>query len=169
MLKVAVVGATGYTGEEIVRILAAHPKVTITSLTAKIDKPEKIQELSPALLGRVDQLCELPDSERTAQAADCIFLALPHKVSMEAAPFFLAKGKRVIDLSADYRLPADIYQTWYGAAHKDSAGLAEAVYGLPELNRAAIKKARLIANPGCYPTSIVLGLNPLLKNKLADV
>lgn len=168
MLKVAVVGATGYTGEEIVKILASHRKIKITSLTAVIDKPQKIQELFPSLLGRIDMMCELPDEEKVAKSADLIFLALPHRISMGVAPKFLKKGKRVIDLSADYRLPKDVYKEWYGAAHKDSAGLKIAVYGLPELNRDKIRDAKLIANPGCYPTSVLLGLLPILKNNIAD-
>lgn len=168
MLKVAVIGATGYTGEELVKILASHPKVKIVSLTAKIDKPEKIQSLFPSLLGRIDMTCELPNEEKVARLADFVFLALPHRVSMEIAPKFLKKKKRVIDLSADYRLQKDVYSKWYGAVHKDSAGLKIAVYGLPELYREKIKTARLIANPGCYPTGIVLGLAPLLKNGVGD-
>lgn len=168
MLKVAVVGATGYTGEEMVKILCAHPKIKITSLTAKIDAPEKIQDLFPSLLGKIDMMCELPNEEKVARSSDFIFLALPHRVSMEVAPRFLKKSKRVIDLSADYRLPGEIYQKWYGAHHKDKAGLKIAVYGLPELYKERIKAAKLIANPGCYPTSIILGLAPLFKNNLAD-
>lgn len=168
MLKVAVIGATGYTGEELVKLLSCHPKVKIVSLTAKIDKPEKIQALYPSLLGKIDMICELPNEEKVAALADFIFLALPHRVSMEVAPKLLKKKKRVIDLSADYRLPKDIYARWYGTTHKDAAGLKTAVYGLPELNREKIKTASLIANPGCYPTSIVLGLMPLLKGGLAD-
>jgi N-acetyl-gamma-glutamyl-phosphate reductase len=168
MLKVAVVGATGYTGEELVKILSSHPRVKIVSLTAKIDKPEKIQELYPSLAGRIDMVCELPDEEKVSRLSDFIFLALPHRVSMEVAPKFIKDNKRVVDLSADYRLPQEVYSKWYGAAHKDSTSLEMAVYGLPELYRERIKGARLIANPGCYPTSIVLGLMPLLKSDIAD-
>jgi N-acetyl-gamma-glutamyl-phosphate reductase len=168
MLKVAVVGATGYTGEELVKLLACHPKVKVVSLTAKIDRPEKIQVLYPSLVGKIDMMCELPNEEKVAALADFIFLALPHRVSMEVAPKFLKKKKRVIDLSADYRLPKDVYARWYGTTHKDAAGLKMAVYGLPEVNREKIKTAVLIANPGCYPTSITLGLMPLLKGSLID-
>jgi N-acetyl-gamma-glutamyl-phosphate reductase len=168
MLKVAVVGATGYTGEELVKILTSHPKVKIVSLTAKIDKPEKIQDLFPSLTGRIDMTCELPNEDKVAGLAELVFLALPHRVSMEIAPKFLKRKKKVIDLSADYRLPKDIYGKWYGVAHKDSVGLKAAVYGLPEFNREKIRTARLIANPGCYPTSILLGIAPLLRNNIAD-
>lgn len=168
MLKVAVVGATGYTGEELVKILAFHPKVKLVSLTAKIDRPQKIAQFFPALAGIIDIPCELPNEEKVAGVADFIFLALPHRVSMEVAPKFLKKNKRVVDLSADYRLPKELYAKWYGANHKDVGNLKIAVYGLPELYREKIKTARLIANPGCYPTSILLGLIPLLKNNAAD-
>jgi len=168
MLKVAVVGATGYTGEELVKILTLHSKVKIASLTAKIEKREKIQDLFPGLTGKIDMMCELPDEDKVASSANLIFLALPHGVSMEIAPKFLKKKKRVIDLSADYRLPADVYKKWYGIAHRDRPGLDCAVYGLPELYRDKIKAAKLIANPGCFPTSILLGLLPLFKSALAD-
>lgn len=168
MLKVAVIGATGYTGEELVKILSSHSRVKIVSLTAKIDNPQKIQNLFPSLLGRIDMTCELPDEGKVARLADFIFLALPHRVSMEVAPKFLKMKKKVVDLSADYRLPKDVYSKWYGAVHKDSAGLKIAVYGLPELYRENIKAARLIANPGCYPTSILLGVAPLLNDGAAD-
>ncbi|MCX5716276.1 MAG: N-acetyl-gamma-glutamyl-phosphate reductase [Candidatus Omnitrophica bacterium] len=168
MLKVGVIGATGYTGEELVKILASHKGIQVTSLTAKIDKAEKIQSIFPSLEGKIDMMCELPDEDMVAKASDFVFLALPHKISMEAAPRLLKAKKKVVDLSADYRLPADIYTKWYGAAHKDVDGLKHAVYGLPELNREKIKTASLIANPGCYPTSIILGLAPLFKEKIAD-
>lgn len=168
MLKVAVVGATGYTGEELVKILARHPKVTITSLTAKIERPQKMQELFPALLGTIDMMCELPNEDRVSDLADFIFLALPHRVSMEVAPKFLKRGKKVVDLSADYRLNRDVYKKWYGADQNDCEGLKCAVYGLPELYREKIKTAKLIANPGCYPTSIILGLLPLFESGKAD-
>jgi N-acetyl-gamma-glutamyl-phosphate reductase len=168
MVKAAVVGATGYTGEELVKLLSCHPKVKIVSLTAKIDRPEKIQELYPSLVGKIDMVCELPTEEKVARLADFIFLALPHRVSMEVAPKLLKKKKKVVDLSADYRLPKDVYAKWYGTVHKDPVGLKIAVYGLPELYREKIKAATLIANPGCYPTSILLGLLPLLKAGLAD-
>lgn len=168
MLKVAVVGATGYTGEELVKLLASHSQVKIISLTAKIDKPEKIQDIFPSLYGKIDMVCELPDANKAAESADLVFLALPHRVSMGFAPAFIRNNQRVIDLSADYRLPKDVYKQWYGADHTDEAGLKIAVYGLPEINREKIKNAKLIANPGCYPTSIILGLAPLFKNGFGD-
>jgi N-acetyl-gamma-glutamyl-phosphate reductase len=103
-----------------------------------------------------------------AKNVDLVFLALPHKVSMEIAPIFLKAGKLVVDLSADYRLDPDVYKVWYGTEHKDRANLPRAVYGLPELYYDQIKKARLIANPGCYPTSAILGVAPMAKEGIID-
>lgn len=168
MIKVGVVGATGYTGEEIIKILSRHSGVRITSLSAIVDKPDKISNICPALSGKCDVICKELDVDDVISKCDLIFLALPHKVSMQFAPIFLKSGKKVIDLSADYRLPADIYKKWYGMEHKDKADIKKAVYGLPEANRAHIKKADLIANPGCYPTSVILPGMPLLKEGIVD-
>lgn len=168
MVKAAIVGATGYTGEEIVRLLSGHKEARITSLSAIIDKPRKISELFPYLEGKCDIVCKALDVEEVKQLADCVFLALPHRVSMQFVPGFLAAGKKVIDLSADYRLPPDVYKEWYGTEHKDKANLKNAVYGLPELHREKIKKASLIANPGCYPTSVILAAAPLVKKKKVE-
>ena len=169
MVKVAVVGATGYTGEEIVKILSRHREVRITALSAIVDKPTKISEMYPSLEGKCDLICKELDVAEVSKAADVVFLALPHKVSMQFAPKFLSAGKKVIDLSADYRLPPAIYQKWYGAGHQDKENLEKAVYGLPELYRDKIKKASLIANPGCYPTSIILAAAPLIKEDIVKV
>jgi len=168
MIKVGVVGATGYTGEEIVRILAGHPKVKVAHLSAVIEKEESIADIFPSLKGRIDLICTKPDIEATKKECDIVFLALPHRVSMEVAPKLLQAGKLVIDLSADYRLNHDTYKVWYGAEHKDKANIPQAVYGLPELYRDRIKNAKLIANPGCYPTSIILGSAPLIKAGVVD-
>ncbi|MBU4377263.1 MAG: N-acetyl-gamma-glutamyl-phosphate reductase [Candidatus Omnitrophica bacterium] len=164
MIKVSVVGATGYTGEELVAILASHKDVKIVSLSAIIDKPTNISDLFPRLKGRVDVVCKSFDFNEAASSSDVIFLALPHRVSMDFAPKFLNAGKKVIDLSADYRLPSDLYEKWYGKGHADAKNIAKAVYGLPELFRSEIKKADLIANPGCYPTSVILAVAPLIKS-----
>jgi len=170
MIKVAVVGATGYTGEELVKILSGHPGVEITSLTAKIDKPEAFSSIFPWAKGKVDLVCNNLNIEKVSKAADFIFLALPHRISMGVAKKFIAKGKAVIDLSADYRLKdVKVYKGWYGQAHVDKSNLLKAVYGLPELYKGKIADAQLIANPGCYPTSAILGCAPLLKAKLADL
>lgn len=166
MLKVGVVGATGYTGEEIVRLLAGHANVKVASLSAIIDKEEPISDIFPSLKGKIDLVCRKPNIDAMAGEIDLVFLALPHRVSMEVAPKFLSYKKSVIDLSADYRLNPDVYKVWYGADHKDKANLASAVYGLPELYSDSIKKAKLIANPGCYPTSVILGAAPMVKEHL---
>lgn len=164
MIKVALVGVTGYTGEELLKILVNHPEVEITSTSAKVDRPRKINEIFPHLCKKLDLICSQPDLSRIVPNCELAFLALPHRVSMEIAPEFLKAGKKVIDLSADYRLK-DIseYRRLYGVKHKDSRYLKLAVYGLPEVHREKIRRARLIANPGCYPTGIIIGCLPFLK------
>ena len=168
MLKVGVVGATGYAGEEVIKILINHKGVRITELSAVIDKEEPISSIFPAFKGRCDLACHKPNAEAMAKNVDLVFLALPHKISMEIAPAFLKAGKIVVDLSADYRLDPDVYKTWYGMEHKDKSNLPNAVYGLPEIYSDSIKKAKLIANPGCYPTSAILGIAPAVKEKPID-
>jgi len=170
MVKAAVVGATGYTGEQIVKILLGHPKVEITSLSAIVEKPLPIGKLLPEFKGRTDLVCGHLDTDFVIKNSDIVFLSLPHKVSMKYAPLFLNKGKKVIDLSADYRLKdASVYEKWYGAKHEDEKYLKESVYGLPELYREKIKKASLIANPGCYPTGSLLACAPLVSKKFVDI
>lgn len=170
MLKIGIVGATGYGGEELIRLLLSHPEVEITALTAKMEgKKTPISEIFPAFEGGIDLICSDLDVEKMAASSNLIFLALPHKVSMEVASRFLNLGKKVIDFSADYRFDeAQIYEEWYEVKHTHKELLKEAVYGLPELYREEIKKARLIANPGCYPTSVILGAAPLLSQGLVD-
>ena len=165
MIRAAVVGATGYTGEELVKILASHPEVELTSLTAIIDAPTSYGTLFPHFRGKVDLICKELNIAEVNQVSDLVFLALPHRVSMQVVPKFLESGKKVIDLSADYRLQdTAVYKKWYGVEHKDESNLKKAVYGLPEFYRDKIKKADLIANPGCYPTSIILAALPLIKS-----
>jgi N-acetyl-gamma-glutamyl-phosphate reductase len=168
VLKVSVVGATGYAGEELIRILLGHPGCKIDYICAKVEKPQRFSEIFPWAKGRLDLVCANLDLNRLKnnKDVDAVFLALPHKTSMEIAPALLKANKTVIDLSADYRL-SDIveYEIWYGLIHKDTENLKKAVYGLPELNRSKIKKAALIANPGCYPTGVILALAPILKKK----
>jgi len=168
MLKVGVVGATGYAGEEVIKILIRHKDVKITELSAIIDKEEPISSLLPVFKGKLDVICKKPDPQEMAKNIDLVFLGLPHKVSMGIAPAFLKAGKLVVDLSADYRLDPNVYEKWYGVAHKDTVNLTRAVYGLPELYSEGIKKARLLANPGCYPTSAILGIAPILAEKAID-
>jgi len=166
MLNVAIVGASGYTGLELIRILYRHPEVAVTCLTSEQSAGKRISDIFPTLRGRCDLVLENLEPVRVAEKADLIFTALPHKAAMEVVPTFLKLGKQVIDLSADYRLsdPA-VYGAWY-EPHLNPANLKKAVYGLPEVRRAKIKGAKLIANPGCYPTSIILALAPLLKKGL---
>jgi N-acetyl-gamma-glutamyl-phosphate reductase len=168
MLKIGIMGASGYAGEELIRILLNHPEVEISVTAAKIDKI-KIQDLYPWLKGRLDLECMDMSANDIAKKCDVVFLALPHKVSMECVPQFLKSGKKVIDLSADFRLKdIALYEKWYEIKHTCPEYVEKAVYGLPELYRDKVKKADLIANPGCYPTSVILGCAPFLKNKLVN-
>jgi len=168
MLKIAIVGASGYTGLELIRLLHLHPGVAVTCLTSEQSAGKRISEVFPTLRGRCDIVLENLEPVRVAEKADLVFTALPHKAAMEVVPTFLELGKKVIDLSADYRLsdPA-VYGEWY-EPHLNPDNLKKAVYGLPELRRERIKGAKLVANPGCYPTSIILALAPLLKGGLID-
>jgi N-acetyl-gamma-glutamyl-phosphate reductase len=163
MLRVGVAGARGYTGEELVKILIKHPEVRLTYLAATLEKATAFDELFPKFRGRLDLKCENFSVDKAAEKCDLLFLALPHTVSMDFVPKLIKKGKKVIDLSADYRLKNfGIYKQWYHKAHKDKKNLKSSVYGLPELYRQKIKKASLIANPGCYPTAAILGALPIL-------
>jgi N-acetyl-gamma-glutamyl-phosphate reductase len=169
MLKVAIVGASGYTGIELLRILYGHPEVAVTCVTSERSAGKTIAGIFPAVRGRCNYILENLEPARVAAKADFIFTALPHKAAMEVVPTFLALGKKVIDLSADYRLKnASVYATWY-EPHMNPELLQKALYGLPEIRRNKVKKADLIANPGCYPTSVILGLAPLLRKGLVDV
>lgn len=168
MIKVGVVGATGYAGEEVIKILLNHKDVRITELFAVIEKEEPISAIFPAFKGKLDLICKKPDPQAMSGDVDLVFLGLPHRVSMEVAPQFLKAGKMVVDFSADYRLKPDVYKIWYGVEHKDKANIPNAVYGLPELYYSSIKKSKFIANPGCYPTSIILGIAPMLKARAID-
>ena len=168
MLKVAVVGASGYTGVELLRLLHCHPEVAVTCITSEQSAGKPVAEVFPTLRNRYSQVLENLEPVRVAEKADLVFTALPHKAAMEVVPTFLKLGKRVIDLSADYRFSdASVYEQWY-EPHMNPELLEKAVYGLPEVRRAKIKGAKLVGNPGCYPTSIILGLIPLLKNGLID-
>ena len=170
MLKVSVIGATGYAGEELLKLLLAHKDVKITYIAAKVDEPKPISELCPSLKGRLEIVCGELDIDKAVSSSDLAFLSLPHRVSMKVAPSFIGAGKRVIDLSADYRLKdTDIYKEYYKTEHEDRQNLGISVYGLPELYRDKIKKAKLIANPGCYPTSVLLGLVPLVNSGIIDL
>ncbi|SNB46491.1 N-acetyl-gamma-glutamyl-phosphate reductase [Geobacter sp. DSM 9736] len=169
MLKVAIVGASGYTGIELVRILHGHPEVAVTCITSEQSAGKRLSDIFPSVRDRYDHVLENLEPVRIAEKADLVFTALPHKAAMEVVPTFLRLKKKVVDLSADYRLKsAEEYAAWY-EPHLNPELLDKSVYGLPELYRAQIAKAKLVANPGCYPTSIILGLAPLLKNGIIDL
>lgn len=169
MVKVGIVGATGYAGEELIELLLGHPQARITSVSAKIDAPENIAGIFPKFKGRIDLVCSGPDIKEISAKCDLVFLCLPHTVSMQIAPKLLKAGKKVIDLSADYRLKdAQVYAQFYKTGHKDKANLKKAVYGLPEIYRQSIKNASLIANPGCYPTAAILALAPAVSCNLIE-
>jgi len=162
MTKVGIVGATGYGGVELVRLLKRHPEVELAYLTSETYAGKRLEEVYPHLRGVAVEL-EALDHERLAAASDFIFLALPAGQAMTLVPQLLAKGKRVIDLSADFRLrDSAAYPRWYGLEHPHPELLVEAVYGLPELHRAEMRDARIVAAPGCYPSGAILALAPLV-------
>ncbi|MGI6657296.1 MAG: N-acetyl-gamma-glutamyl-phosphate reductase [Desulfobulbus sp.] len=168
MLHVGIVGASGYTGAELARILVGHPEVRITVATSRQYAGKALAEVFPHLRKRVDVVCENLSPPELIDRADLFFTAVPHQTAMEIVPQLLDAGKKVIDLSADYRIrDAALYEAWY-QKHTSPHLLGEAVYGLPELYRERIRGARLIANPGCYPTSVILALVPLLRHKLIE-
>lgn len=167
-VRVAIAGASGYTGFELVRLLSTHPSARITMITSRQQKGQRLDECYPALKRHCDLMFEHPDPEKLASSCDIVFTALPHEAAMDIIPGLLELGSKVIDLSADYRLrDASVYESWY-SKHKTPELLKEAVYGLPELYREKIKPARLVANPGCYPTSVILAAAPLISGGLID-
>ncbi|MBT5551005.1 MAG: N-acetyl-gamma-glutamyl-phosphate reductase [Nitrospina sp.] len=169
MIKVGIAGASGYTGLELIRLLVSHPDVELAVLTSETFQGQKIAEVFPSLNGMVDlKLQPLDDS--IAKNCEVLFLALPHTTAMSKLPVYLQSDCKVIDLSADYRLKdPEAYPDWYSVKHTHPELLEQAVYGLPELHRQAIQSARFIANPGCYPTSVILALAPLLKTDWVDL
>ncbi|MBC8208325.1 MAG: N-acetyl-gamma-glutamyl-phosphate reductase [Desulfobulbaceae bacterium] len=168
MINVAIIGASGYTGVELTRILCNHPEIRLTAATSRQYAGKPLAEVFPNLRGKTELICENLGLDELCERADLFFTAVPHKTAMDIVPSLLRAGKKVIDLSADFRLrDVAVYEQWY-QAHSSPELINEAVYGLPELYREQIKNARLVANPGCYPTSIILGLNPLLKQGVID-
>lgn len=168
MLRVAIIGASGYTGVELARILCNHPEFELTAATSRQYAGKPLSEVFPNLLGKTDLICQNLTIDELCEQADLFFAAVPHKTAMDLVPQLLQAGKKVVDLSADFRLrDVAVYEEWY-QEHSSPEFITEAAYGLPELYREQIKKARLVANPGCYPTSIVLGLAPLLEKGLID-
>ncbi len=162
--KVAILGGSGYTALELIHILLHHPEVEIVAVTSRQEGTPLIAEVHPSLAGRIDLRMEPFDTDYLlARGVQCAFGCLPHGISMTTLPRLLERGMRVIDLSADYRLrDPNVYAQWYGHSHEDVAHLAQAVYGLPELYGDEIPNAQLIANPGCYPQTAILGLAPLV-------
>ncbi len=161
MLKIGIIGATGYTGRELIRILVKHPGVEISLVTSESYAGQKYSQVYPEFKGVFEKTLEKYQKEKLE--ADVLFSALPHGSSLEKVPELLEAADKVIDLSGDYRLKdASLYAVWYGYEREGDPLLKESVYGLPELNRESIAGARLVANPGCYPTSALIGLKPLL-------
>lgn len=169
MVKVAILGATGYTALELIKILLRHPEAEITALTTRQAESPHVESVHPSLIGRLDLVCESLTPQQICERADFAFCALPHKASMEAVTELLAGGCRVVDLSADYRLsnPA-VYEEWYGHVHTDPTRLGSTVYGLPELWADRIPGCDLIANPGCYTSTSILALAPLLCGRFIE-
>jgi len=166
MHRAAIVGGTGYTGVELLRLLARHSAVEVGAITSRAEAGKRVADLFPNLRGVYDLAFTEPDPARLAEY-DVVFFATPHNVAMNMVPDLLSRGARVVDLSADFRIrDAGVWSRWYGETHKCPELLDEAVYGLPELNRARIASARLVACPGCYPTAVQLGLMPLLERGL---
>lgn len=166
-IRVVVAGASGYTGAELLRYLAGHPQVEVVACLAHSQQGQKVSDLFPNLLGFYDQLLVAGDWTELSFQADLVFLCLPHGQSQRPARTLLEGGCKVIDLGADFRLAQpEVYRRTYQTAHECPELLAEAVYGMPELNREAIKSARLVANPGCYPTASGLGLLPMMRHGL---
>lgn len=168
MIKVGIVGGTGYTGVELLRILSKHPQVELVAITSRSEQGLAVADMYPNLRGHVDLKFTVPDHDALAQC-DVVFFATPHNVAMQTVPDLVRRGVRIVDLSADFRIrDAELWSKWYGEPHTAPDLLAKAVYGLPEVNRERIREAQLVAAPGCYPTSVQLGFLPLLKQGWID-
>ncbi|NOR50632.1 MAG: N-acetyl-gamma-glutamyl-phosphate reductase [Desulfuromonadales bacterium] len=168
MHRIAVIGASGYTGVELLRLLSRHPETELVCVTSRQYAGQSVSEVFPSMQGNQDLFFENHDLAGLADRADLVFTAVPHQTAIGMIPDLLAGGCRVVDLSADFRLSdLSTYESWY-QEHTAPELLGEAVYGLPELFREQIPSARLLANPGCYPTSVALAMAPLLANKLID-
>ena len=169
MIKAGIVGGTGYTGVELLRLLSRHPAADIVAITSRKEAGLAVSEMFPSLRGSIDLAFSDPE-QATLDGCDIVFFATPNGVSMEQAAALLAGGVRVIDLAADFRIKdVAVWEKWYGMTHAAPALVADAVYGLPEVNRDQIRGARLVANPGCYPTAVQLGFLPLLEAAVVDL
>jgi N-acetyl-gamma-glutamyl-phosphate reductase len=168
VIKVGIVGGTGYTGVELLRILALHPQVELRTITSRADAGTPVSQMFPSLRGHLDISFSHPDAAHLEQC-DVVFFATPNGIAMQQARALLDAGVRVIDLAADFRIKdVKVWEKWYGMNHACPDLIDQAVYGLPEINRAKIQQARLVANPGCYPTAVQLGFIPLIEAALVD-
>ena len=166
MIKVGIVGGTGYTGIELIRLLMMHPQVEIKAITSRSEAGKKLSQLVPNFITQGDLIFSQPTADNLAEC-DLIFFATPNGAAMQMVPALLAVGKKVIDLAADFRIHDQaLWEHWYQQDHACPELLASAVYGLPEINRDQIRNAQLVANPGCYPTAVALGYMPLLEQGL---
>ncbi len=167
--KVGIIGATGYTGVELLRLLLHHPEVEVTALTSQKYAGLPIDQVFPSVMKYLQLKCEELNLDQVSKKTDFIFTAVPHKTAMETVPSFVQRGKRVVDLSADFRLqdPA-VYERWY-QKHTAPELLKESVYGLPELHRKKIREAKIVGNPGCYPTGALIGLIPLVEKGMISL
>lgn len=169
MIKVGIVGATGYTGAELLRLLAVHPEAEVAVITSRSEKGKPVADLYPSLRGHIDLAFSDPNLDQLA-ACDIVFFATPHGVAQSMVGHILQRGVKVIDLSADFRIrDVQVWESWYGQPHAAPDLISRAVYGLPEINRDAIASATLIACPGCYPTTVQLGFLPLLEAGCIDL
>ena len=167
-IKAGIVGATGYTGQELLRLLVKHPQVTLHTVTSRSEAGNSVASLFPNLRGNIDLNFVAPETD-ILEACDVVFFATPNGTAMTMVPKLIEEGVKVIDLSADFRIKdAALWSTWYGMEHACPESLEEAIYGLPEMNRKQTKEARVVANPGCYPTAVQLGFLPLLVNDVVD-
>ncbi len=169
MITIGIVGGTGYTGVELLRLLAEHPQAQVHAITSRKDAGTRVRDMYPSLRGHYDELAFVEPEKADLASCKLVFFATPHGVAMAQARELLAAGTRIIDLAADFRLAdAAEFERWYKMPHGCPDLLAEAVYGLPEVNREAIAKARIVGNPGCYPTAVQLGFLPLLEAGVVD-
>src|SRR4030043_738162 len=167
--RVGIIGATGYTGVELLRLLLRHPEVEVTALTSQKYAGVPIDQVFPSLMKPLPLKCEELNVDQISKKTDFIFTAVPHKTAMEIVPLFHRQGKRIVDLSADFRFQeAALYEKWY-QKHTSADLLPESVYGLPELHREKIRNAKIVGNPGCYPTGALIGLIPLVKKEMISL
>ncbi|OOY36093.1 N-acetyl-gamma-glutamyl-phosphate reductase [Solemya velum gill symbiont] len=168
MIKIGIVGGTGYTGVDLLRLLAMHPQADLQVITSRGEAGRPVADLFPSLRGHIDLAFSEPDDD-ALKACDLVFFATPNGTAMKSAPVLLAANTRVIDLAADFRISDQaVWEQWYGMTHASPELLPDAVYGLPEINRESIRGAMLVANPGCYPTATILGYLPLAQKGLIE-